>query len=257
MAKLLMPLPQTGFDPSESAIPWKLLTEAGHQIVFATPTGQVAACDPIPLAGSLFLRPISADGYVRSAYQELSAAPGFRTPLSWADVDPAAYDGAILVGGEGPGMVEFCLSDLLAQKVAPFFLDGRPVAALCHGVILAARAKDPSTSRSVLASRRTTTLPRFMERAGRVGFALAGRPVIYDFYAEDMVRAALDRPEQFVRGPLSLARGTLEDDRHAHVVEDGNYVSARWPGDAYGMARALLRKLPAAATAAAKISATG
>lgn len=29
------------------------------------------------------------------------------------------------------------------------------------------------------------------------------------------------------------ARGTATDDTAAFVVQDGNYVSARWPGDAY------------------------
>ena len=32
-------------------------------------------------------------------------------------------------------------------------------------------------------------------------------------------------------------------DGPAFVVEDGNYVSARWPGDAYKFARALLSRL--------------
>jgi len=52
---------------------------------------------------------------------------------------------------------------------------------------------------------------------------------------EDEVRAALNRPdEQFKRGPHTLsARGTATDDSPAFVVQDGNYLSARWPGDAY------------------------
>jgi len=29
------------------------------------------------------------------------------------------------------------------------------------------------------------------------------------------------------------AKGTLYDDEEAFVVEDGPYVSSRWPGDAY------------------------
>lgn len=32
-------------------------------------------------------------------------------------------------------------------------------------------------------------------------------------------------------------------DRHAFVVEDGNYVSARWPGDAYLFARTFIERL--------------
>jgi putative intracellular protease/amidase len=35
----------------------------------------------------------------------------------------------------------------------------------------------------------------------------------------------------------------LDDDGRAFVVEDGNYLSARWPGDAYLFGRRLLRLL--------------
>ena len=255
MARILMPIPETGFDPSESAIPWRMVTEAGHEVVFATNTGRPGACDPIPLAGSLFLAPISADAYVRAAYEAMSSHPNFRSPIAWKDIDASKYDGLILVGGEGVGMVEYCKSTDLPPKIAPFFLDDKPIAALCHGVIIAANARDPRTGKSVLARRRTATLPKFMERIGRIGFFMAGRPAIYDFYAEDIVRAALDSQEQYVRGPLSMAKGTLTDDRNAHVVEDGNYVSSRWPGDGYGMSRAFLAKL--ARVGAARVAAVG
>jgi hypothetical protein len=35
-------------------------------------------------------------------------------------------------------------------------------------------------------------------------------------------------------------RGTADDDAPAFVVEDGSYVSARWPGDAYLFAKRFL-----------------
>ena len=39
-------------------------------------------------------------------------------------------------------------------------------------------------------------------------------------------------------GPVTLsARGTADDDGPAFVEQDRNYVSARWPGDAYLFAR--------------------
>ena len=39
-------------------------------------------------------------------------------------------------------------------------------------------------------------------------------------------------------GPVTLsARGTDDDDGPAFVEQDRNYVSARWPGDAYLFAR--------------------
>ena len=62
--------------------------------------------------------------------------------------------------------------------------------------------------------------------------AAVGGPV------EDEVRAALDNAAQLEHGPVVFTqRGTLDDDAPAFVVEDGNYVSARWPGDAFAFAR--------------------
>jgi hypothetical protein len=40
------------------------------------------------------------------------------------------------------------------------------------------------------------------------------------------------------------ARGTRDDDGPAFLVEDGNYVSGRWPGDAWKVARAFAARLP-------------
>ncbi len=66
----------------------------------------------------------------------------------------------------------------------------------------------------------------------------------YPVYVEDEVRGALASPAQFVRGPFALARrGTGADDSPSFVVEDGRYVSARWPGDAYLFAKKLLERV--------------
>jgi hypothetical protein len=66
----------------------------------------------------------------------------------------------------------------------------------------------------------------------------------YPEYVEAEVRAALAAPEQFERGPRTLIRrGTAADDAPAFVVEDGRYVSARWPGDAYLFAKRFIELL--------------
>src|SRR6266576_2245189 len=51
------------------------------------------------------------------------------------------------------------------DKVVAYWHLERPVGAICHGVIVLARATDPATGRSVIADKRTTCLPKFMERA--------------------------------------------------------------------------------------------
>jgi hypothetical protein len=66
----------------------------------------------------------------------------------------------------------------------------------------------------------------------------------YPTYVEDEVIAALARPEDFERGPRELSRrGTRDDHSHAFVVEDGRYVSARWPGDAWLIGKKLVAML--------------
>jgi hypothetical protein len=67
----------------------------------------------------------------------------------------------------------------------------------------------------------------------------------YPEYVEDEVRAALDDPgSQFERGPRVLSRrGTADDDRAAFIVQDGRYLSARWPGDAYAFGQRLMQML--------------
>ena len=100
-----------------------------------------------------------------------------------------------------------------------------------------ARTRDPATGRSVLADRATTCLPKYTERLAYLATAwrLGRYYRTYRAYVEDEVKAALDDPgSQFHRGPRVLtARGTATNDTPAFTVSDRNYLSARWPGDAY------------------------
>lgn len=229
-----MPLPDRDFDPTEAAVPWRLLTQAGHEVVFATERGGSApAADPLALNGILLGR-FGADREPKSCYAELERAAGFRSPLAWSAVDPDAFDGLVLAGGHAPGMRQYLGSPAVQAITAEVFRLERPVGAICHGVLIPARA-------GALRQRRTTCLPKYLERLGYLGTAWKlGRYLrTYDAYVEDEVRAALDDPErQFERGPLTLGRrGTAADDRGTFAVVDGNYVSARWFGDAYLFAR--------------------
>jgi hypothetical protein len=40
-----------------------------------------------------------------------------------------------------------------------------------------------------------------------------------------------------------MARDTATDSRPAFVVDDGNYISARWPGDTHTFAAAVSARL--------------
>ncbi len=244
MARILCPLPDRDFDVTEVAVPWQLLRRAGHDVVFATEAGAQPAADPRLLTGVLFGK-LGAEPEPIAFYRELEVAPEFVIPKSWASLNVAAYDALLLPGGHAPGMRQYLGSALLQDQVAAFWKLGRPVAAICHGVLLLARAK--VGERSVLHGMRTTCLPKYMERTAYwlTAWKLGRYYRTYPAYVEEEVRAALAQPSDFVRGPRELtARGTDTDDNPAFIVEDGRYVSARWPGDAYLFAKRLIGRLP-------------
>lgn len=235
--RVLVPLPDRDFDTTEVSVPWHYLRERGHEVVFATENGAVPQCDRLLLSGVVFGK-LGADPEPIEFYRELTGSPEFRSPVTWESIEPSGFDGLLLPGGHAKGMRQYLASPLLQEKVAAFWALGRPVGAICHGVLVLARA-------GVLGDRRTTCLPKFMERSAY--FATAWRRGryyrTYPAYVEDEVKAALDNPSQFERGPRGTKRGTATDDGPAFVVEDGNYVSARWPGDAYLFAKRFADRL--------------
>jgi len=245
--RVLMPVPDRDFDVTEVAVPWRLLTDAGHEVVLATEqAGTRPAADPRLLTGVLFGQ-LGAEAEPRRCYEQLTVAPEFGATMCWADADVTAFDGLLLPGGHAPGMRQYLGSEPLQRQVARFWALGRPVGAICHGVLVLARSRDTATGRSVLADRRTTCLPKYLERTAyfTTAWRLGRYYRTYPAYVEDEVRAALTDPaEQFERGPRVLTRrGTANDDTHAFVVEDGTYLSARWPGDAYLFGRRFLELL--------------
>jgi putative intracellular protease/amidase len=233
--RVLMPLPDRDFDTTEVAVPWRLLTEGGHEVVFATESGVGAPqCDPRLIDGVIFGQ-LGAEPEPIEFYRQLERDPQFEKPVSWRGLGVTAFDGLLLPGGHAPGMRQYLGSTELQQLIGEFWATGRPVGAICHGVLVLARSTDPRTGASVLRDKRTTCLPKYMERGGYLAtvWRLGRYYRTYPAYVQDEVSAALRSPSQFVRGPRTLRRGTRTDHAPAFVVEDGNYVSARWPGDSY------------------------
>jgi putative intracellular protease/amidase len=163
-------------------------------------------------------------------------------------------------------MREYLESDVLQKAIADFFVAAKPLAAICHGVLLVARSKD-AAGRSVLYGRKTTALTWRQERTAS---ALAHVARFWDHHyyrtyvegprepsgymsVQQEVTRALATPDDFIDVPRTtperlrkisgLWRDTLSDSRPAWVVRDRNYVSARWPGDTHTFAKAFARML--------------
>ncbi len=277
MARVLVLLPARDFDPSEAAVSWQVLANAGHVVGFATPDGRPAVADDMMLTGQgldlwgaipllrnwpligLLMR---ANRDAREAYAGMIADPNYVAPQRWDAVDVSAFDGLLLPGGHrARGMRAYLESETLQRLVVSFFEAERPVAAICHGVLLAARSISKRTGRSVLYGYRTTALTWALERSAW-GVARITRfwdPDYYRTYLEkdgqrdgfmsvqQEVTRALARPDDFIDVPRTdpdyrrktsgLQRDTLADPRPAFVVRDRNYASARWPGDAHTFAK--------------------
>ncbi|MBL0029584.1 MAG: DJ-1/PfpI family protein [Rhodanobacteraceae bacterium] len=240
MARVLIAIPNDDFDPSESAIPWKYLRTAGHEVVFATQDGLPGECDPRLISGrgfGPFKSLLMANQDARVAYAAMAQSPEFRNPIDWKAALSGAFDALLLPGGHAPAVRPYLESVDLQQKTAELLLAGKPVAAICHGVLVAARALGPD-GESLLFNRRTTALPKSMERSAWMLTCLW----LGDYYrtylqwVEDEVTDALAHVSQFDPGPRSLRRDSTSDLTPGFVVRDGNWLSARWPGDAHRFA---------------------
>lgn len=247
---LLMPLPNTDFDPTEAAVVWKSLVARGYSVRFATPDGAPASADPIMVTGKglgLLAGTMRADANGRAAYAALEQDTHFQHPQSYSSLQMDDFAGLILPGGHAKGMRPYLESEGLQRFVAQFILSSKPVGAICHGVLLAARSQDPTTGRSVLASRRVTGLPAWMELlAWSLTCAWMGDYYrTYPITLEKEVRSLLDNPAQFETGPKSLTRDAPDRLEAGFTVHDGNLITARWPGDAHRLGQALADLLDA------------
>ena len=232
--RIIIPLPSYGFDPSEAAIPWKLLTETGFEIVFTTPLGEEAVTDQIMLDGKglgIWKTVLAARKDAVIAHSEMKLSNAFCNPLKYTDVQSSDFDGLLLPGGHDKGVIEYLESKILQDLIVAFFKDKKPVAAICHGVILAARSIDPDTKKSVLYKYKTTALLKSQEL---LAFNLT-RLWMKDYYktypitVEDEVKAVLADPSQFIEGPKPLKRDSKRFLDRGFCVKDNNYLSARWP----------------------------
>ncbi len=247
MTKVLMLLPNTDFDPTEAGVPWQVLTDAGHEVFFASEDGTEAACDAITLSGeglTGILKSLAVQPENRAIYLRMAASAHFKAPQKWQDVKPDDYDVLILPGGHAPGMKPYLESDAVFDICRNFFARKALVASVCHGVLALARTKNASGC-SILQGYKVTGLNNFQEKiAGRMTKKSMGqRYQTYPTTVQDEVSAVLESPKDFKAGPMLSGFGTARAPHKGFIVEHDHLLSARWPGDVYKLANALLARM--------------
>eukprot|EP01064_Diplonema_japonicum_P033004 TRINITY_DN63_c6_g1_i1.p1 TRINITY_DN63_c6_g1~~TRINITY_DN63_c6_g1_i1.p1 ORF type:complete len:306 (+),score=30.13 TRINITY_DN63_c6_g1_i1:58-918(+) len=284
MTKVIaLPLAERDYDPSEAAVAWLALTQAGYKVVFATLTGNIAKPDPMMLSGEgldpwgwipivkkikfigLFLR---ADSNSLKAHEKMVKSTEFQNPMKYCDLKTTAYDGLYLPGGHCKTGIRGYLEDKNLQNfAAEFFESGKPVAAVCHGVLVLARSISKKTGKSCLYGHTTTALTWKLESAAwnltyftrfwdrhyyRTYTEEPGHPAGYMGVEQEVTRA-LESPDDFKNVPgdvenhwrkdSGMVRDSPSDFRAAWVVESGHYLSGRWPGDVHCLVYRFIEKL--------------
>ena len=209
-ADTLAPGHPTGVWLDEYAIPYVALSEGGIGVTVASPKGGAGPIDP-------------------------KTAPNAKTPARWdaalaalADTKPlsevaaAEFDAVFIPGGHGP-MVDLATDPAVASLIGQFVLEGKIVAALCHG---------PAALLDVIG----TDGAAFLKERRVTGFTngeemLAQLQTVVPFLLEDRLKAAGAKFEH------ALAPGAC------HVVRDGDLITGENPASSETIAKTLMDAL--------------
>jgi putative intracellular protease/amidase len=118
----------TGYWAEEFARPYKIVTDAGHEVVVATPNGVV------PNVDMMSLRPEMAGGMQGALELEaiIRSAEVLRRPLKLSDVRLEDYDAVYLPGGHGP-MADLAFDADVGRLLTAQLASGNPLFIVCHG----------------------------------------------------------------------------------------------------------------------------
>ncbi|MEK8129217.1 DJ-1/PfpI family protein [Paenibacillus filicis] len=129
MSKKILLLTGDAVEVLEVYYPYYRLLEEGYEAVIAAPVHKV-------------LHTVVHD-FVEG-WDTYTEKPGHLLPahVSFADVDPTAYDGLIIPGGRAP---EYIRSDANVPRILRHFFEAdKPVGAICHAALVFASLKDNS-----------------------------------------------------------------------------------------------------------------
>ncbi|MFE9608009.1 type 1 glutamine amidotransferase domain-containing protein [Streptomyces sp. NPDC006012] len=204
----------TGYWAEEFAMPYKAVTDAGHEVVVATPGGVT------PNVDMMSLRPSMAGGEKGALELEeiIRSAEAMRRPLKLSDVRLEDYDAVYLPGGHGP-MSDLAYDADIGRLLTAQLASGKPLAIVCHAPasLLATRIHGESPFKGY----RVTGFTNEEEEA--VGLA-SRAPWLLEDELKDKVGV------EYSRGPVW----------EPYLVEDRNLITGQNPHSAGVLADRLL-----------------
>jgi putative intracellular protease/amidase len=206
----------TGYWAEEFAAPYHAMTEAGHEVVVATPGAVVAHVDVMSLrptmAGSEQIA-LELEGILRTA-EEL------RRPIELANARLKDYDAVYYPGGHGP-MEDLWKDADSGRLLTAALASGKPLAIVCHAPV------------AIMATR----------RAGASPFA-GYRVTAYTNSEEDAVglreKAIFTVEDELIKMGVDFTRG---EDWQPYTVVDRNLYTGQNPASAAPLAKQILSAL--------------
>src|SRR3954468_18826162 len=118
----------TGYWAEEFTKPYKIISDAGYEVVVATPNGVT------PNVDMMSLRPSMAGGVEGALELEaiIRSAEVMRRPLKLSDVRLDDYDAVYLPGGHGP-MSDLAFDADVGRLLTAQLASGNPLFIVCHG----------------------------------------------------------------------------------------------------------------------------
>ena len=205
----------TGAWLEELAAPFNTFQDAGFEISLASPEGGPAPIDPLSLEQPW----LTANGSRFMANRE--AQDAVAATLRLDQIEATGFDGVFLVGGAGTAW-DYPDCDHLARITSALYHAGRPVAAVCHGV-LGLSGTVNAEGRHAIYGRQITGVSNSEER-------VTGFDKVVPVLPEDRLEA--------LGGQYSSA-----DDFQPHVVEDENILTGQNPASAEPLAQRMVDQL--------------
>ncbi|MFI0445678.1 type 1 glutamine amidotransferase domain-containing protein [Actinomadura sp. 6N118] len=133
----------TGFWAEELVAPYRAFSQAGHEIVVATPGGVIPTVDQGSLAAGVNGGQDAADALVA----ELEAIKALKNPIKIEEADPADYAAVFYPGGHGP-MEDLAVNAESGRLLTAALDSGKPLGVVCHGpaALLAAERADGTSA---------------------------------------------------------------------------------------------------------------
>ncbi|WNO76705.1 MULTISPECIES: type 1 glutamine amidotransferase domain-containing protein [unclassified Streptomyces] len=207
----------TGYWAEEFANPYKAVTDAGHEVVVATPGGTT------PNVDMMSLRPSMAGGEQGALDLEaiIRDAEVMRRPIKLSDVRLEDYDAVYLPGGHGP-MSDLAFDADAGRLLTAQLASGNPLFIVCHApaALLSTRIHGVSPFKGYKATGFTN------EEEEGVGLA-SRAPWLLETELKEKVGV------EYSRGPIW----------EPYMVEDRNLVTGQNPHSAAILAERMLKIL--------------